>query len=123
MSDLNELFERVKKATGPDRKLDIAIARQTHHPSMDGCNPDHDNFIMAGSKMDRRIPAFTASIDAALALVERVLPGWPQQWAEMLREAMDDLWAETSPQMPIIRLPLAILAALLSALISKESRP
>jgi len=61
-------------------------------------------------------PAYTASIDASLALVERLLPGWPQQWAEILREAMDSLWAEHAPKMPLERLPLAILAALLSAL-------
>lgn len=32
--------------------------------------------FMKGSRADKEIPSFTASIDAAVALAERVLPGW-----------------------------------------------
>lgn len=72
-----ELVERVRGLTGPDREIDRDI-----HAEVDGWekvwNEDleffqlwkNDKWIALGS-----IPSYTASIDAALALAERVLPG------------------------------------------------
>ncbi len=66
------LLDRLRAAKGPDRELDAEIAHalgQTVtysteiHPQPcgdDGCY----------------LPEWTASLDAALALAERVLPGW-----------------------------------------------
>ena len=59
MTDISELIERVKAATGPDRELDEAIRFY---------------FDPKGSRYYSENSAYTASIDAALALVERVLP-------------------------------------------------
>lgn len=65
---MKELLERVEKAEGPDRDLDydISIAFQSY-----GADPTHGHYL-------RRKwfgPNLTASIDAALALVEKVKPG------------------------------------------------
>lgn len=71
MTDLSELIERVEKATGPDRELDAAIAAHFDLPY--GPRP------VGGSEW--LSAHFTASVDAALELVERELPGWrPNVW-------------------------------------------
>lgn len=89
-TDLTGLIERLEKATGPDREIDrdigLAIDGWVYLPD------DHEvalrfpeypwlqahNEIFADS--DGALPpaAYTESIDDALALVERKLPGW--QW-------------------------------------------
>lgn len=88
MTDLNELLERVKAATGPDRELDrdICIALQYGGENSEGAanvrvDPEwgDDNdliFEIGAEECCNPIPELTASIDAALALAERVLPGW-----------------------------------------------
>lgn len=55
---LKALLERVKSAAGPDRMLDRLI----------------DLDLDAGNTWDTA-PPYTASLDASLALLERVLPG------------------------------------------------
>lgn len=53
---IEELIGRLERATGPDREIDDALRIAFGYPP---------------KPWD-----YTASIDAALALVERVLPGW-----------------------------------------------
>ena len=60
MSELAELLERVKAATGPDRELDWDIQQSQF-------GIEQTDF--------HGTPRYTASIDAALALAERLLPG------------------------------------------------
>ena len=137
-----ELLERVKAATGPDRGLDGLIARDlegwvphfalkgdelTDWPDMGGHwhlpdDPDADDCQRAPSNEP---PPYTVSIEAALTLAERMLPcvgidihsqcGDGTQWQVML----------TGDKFCVAGLarsfPLAILAALLSALIAKET--
>lgn len=121
MADLAELLERVKAATGPDRELDGDIA-EAFGPHWNGRD------LTRG-----QAPAVTRSIDAAMALVERMLPGWRVQlferdpedgggWnARLKRRSPWDLVAldEVAP-LPRTA-PLALLAALLSALIAKPA--
>jgi hypothetical protein len=58
--EIEALIERVEKATGPDRELDISICDELGWPDK----------AWAG------YPAGpTSSLDAAVALVERLLPG------------------------------------------------
>ena len=64
-STLRALLERVKSATGPDTRLDLAV-HMALHPS---------DFPDRWSWDDDRPLRITASLDAALALVERVMPG------------------------------------------------
>lgn len=69
---IEELLGRVKAATGPDRGLDDAILKALSIHSWAGrmSYPDLPMWVDFGSS------DITASIDAALALTERVLPGW-----------------------------------------------
>lgn len=97
---MTDLLERVKAASGPDRELDGEV---------------HD---FATQTVEQYAPAYTASVDAALALVERLLPGWnwhlnrlgqPRAVINDGPKAQFECWDNTT-------LPLAILAALLTAL-------
>lgn len=73
--DLATLVERVEAASGADRELDALLlpifdpALQVRHNSV------WRGKLCCGSLADCLQP-YTASVDAALALVERVLPGW-----------------------------------------------
>jgi len=76
ISKLRELLARVESATGGDCKLedDIAISLlgwRYHNFSDDHgeWRDEHDKYAMCPD-------AYTSSIDAAVALCERVLPGW-----------------------------------------------
>lgn len=89
MGDLNALLERVRAASGPDRNLDLAI-----HMALEPAN------YAPGWAWDDlgRPPHLTASLDATVALVERVLPGWqfalagPWKWAEHTPRAGQPIW-------------------------------
>ena len=86
MMELGELIERVEKLTGPDREVDCEIAWAT------GWDIEATNYSGTwrrafpswrgvGERTHRAadnwgVPPFTASLDAAVALVERVLPAW-----------------------------------------------
>lgn len=62
-ADLTGLIERLREAKGPDKQLDLDIAVQLGQPWTYGDD-------LRGLAPDR----YTASIDAALALVEQKLP-------------------------------------------------
>jgi hypothetical protein len=145
MSDLPALLERVKAAKGPDRELDVMLAdvldvepdpplsctfrqyvRLHSSPAKVAENANSHHNIL-----NTALPRYTASIDAALALVERKLPGTMRAVGSMefgpfcrLVVPNDDggfidgyhevLDAKTEP--------LAIIAALLTALIAKGGK-
>ncbi|SOC45718.1 hypothetical protein SAMN05892877_117107 [Rhizobium subbaraonis] len=82
---LDELIERLEKAEGPDRELDSRIWLETspgvtrsvqHVVSATGAWPPYD-IDETRDETGRLItvPSFTASLDAAVELAERVLPG------------------------------------------------
>lgn len=123
-AQLESLLERVRAATGPDRELDYAVSRFA-----DGELARHSSLHLP----------YTASIDASLALVERLLPGW--RWGISSHSLKDGVYQEgphaglprhvdgfrahvtersALRPMPSIAdartAPLALLAALLSAL-------
>lgn len=79
MTDLSELLERVKAATGPDRDLDAAIGKALG-AEFKARNVHRRGHYIGGKPVLLRVaedyPRFTASVDATLALVERCLPGW-----------------------------------------------
>lgn len=71
MSDhsITSLIEKLEGAEVGSRELDADVALQvgwTVHPG--------DNWI--GPHAEIAVPDYTTSLDAALALAERVLPGW-----------------------------------------------
>lgn len=104
MTELTSLIERLEKAEGPSRDLDAAIF-DAIPPTTDAPYP----------------PEFTSSIDAAVSLAERVLPGrsimmgWRQS-SETRPWARVGLWADpdATGATPAIALVLATLRALQS---------
>lgn len=148
---LQSLLERVEKATGPDRELDALILCATLAP--EGSKVEQSQFSGAwviykpmewGKEPFKawETPApwrrwaidgmgLSASIDAALALVERVMPGWSIEMVRT-RYCTVEMWKAdeegffNSGRDPIVRRtegatpPLAILSALLKALISQS---
>lgn len=114
MEGLKELRELVGKATGPDAELDGAIERWLAETEW---------------RYGARGLAWTASIDAALGLVKRCLPGWRVKRLEQIGAArhegekgdwVAELWedrrAGSGTGRKVARTaPLAILNALLAA--------
>lgn len=73
---LRELVERVERATGPDRELDLLIGRHVA-----GLTPPSDSDPLRrwsgpGVAFLGAVPTYTSSLDAITALIERVLPEW-----------------------------------------------
>lgn len=73
---LNGLLERVTEAPTADPMLDRELCWHLGVEPWAGSPFEHIGFCMPGSKMAKATPAATRSVDAALALVSRVLPGW-----------------------------------------------
>jgi len=109
---LSALRDRLIAATGPSFELDRLLTEVTGYPNVyrndDGTIPF--NAIVAD---------FTSSVDAALGLVSRLLPG---KWPLILDTAMATMWATESAvefsgtTIDLRRLPVNILLALVSAL-------
>ncbi|HET6518667.1 MAG TPA: hypothetical protein VFG47_02470 [Geminicoccaceae bacterium] len=97
-ADLSDLLQRVRAATGHDPDLDAAIAGLEHRAA--------------------EVPAYTASVDACLALVHRALPGWGWHVGYDARgvipyAAVSKGRARHEAGAPTV--PLALLAAILRA--------
>lgn len=71
---ITSLIEKLEGAETGSRELDWLIADATGHPSfawkIEGIWPP----FMERSQSDKDVPTYTTSLDAALALAERVLP-------------------------------------------------
>jgi len=117
--DLSRLVERVWKAGGPDRELDAAIGVTIGGLTIDEHDPirrwrdERGNTVaLLGA-----LPEYTSSFDAALALVEKVLPRHrviitkqPDGTGAVTILSYEQSWAGYGATPP-----LAILLALLSA--------
>ena len=139
MGTIEELLERVKAATGPDRRLDIAIHVLVTNEGRLGDYASVDEYTNSAIQLGWNTPRVTASIDAAIELTERVLSGW--RWGVSFHSIKDGVYAdgpfagklkhadgfrahvtERSALRPMPSVadartaPLAILAATLSAL-------
>jgi hypothetical protein len=66
LASLSELLKRVEEATGADRRVDSLIYALIFFPA--------GRAVRAG--LPEKAPAYTASLDAVIALVEEVLPEW-----------------------------------------------
>lgn len=90
MTDLPTLLERVKAASGPDRELDADIHLVFQSPSAsteagrwrkpillerEHQRPGILEYVKISGVSARPAPTFTASLDAVIAMAERVLPG------------------------------------------------
>ena len=139
---MRDLIERVEKATGPDRELDIAIFEAAHPKGTltgSGWLWTRREIAPAGLVwywLDRKkltqpdfVENYTASIDAALALVEKVLPGWRRQffersdgsgWTARLISPTRDM-VSTDELKACPSAPLAILLALLRSIQKQDN--
>jgi hypothetical protein len=121
---LGDLLERVEKATGPDRELDFALAL-AFTPGGYRWPDERGGAIMwpdgRGSFGVAEPDCLTASLDAAMALVERVLPGW--DWIIGHTNGGLTVHAQLGPNEMAFgdTAPLALLAALLKALIAANA--
>lgn len=125
IEQLRALAERLEKATAPDREIDVRALVTFSKPEGIVCNGmDADEFlaraaacndwITAGSVL--RAPHCTSYIDAALALVERLLPGME---CCVTRRKDGTGWSSVGEVQKFAPTPaLAILRALVAALIS-----
>ncbi|MDH3740291.1 MAG: hypothetical protein OER56_01720 [Hyphomicrobiales bacterium] len=102
-SELQALRERIRAATGPDRGIDGRLHfYDCERNSAVPCGATNISFrkheqkhgwhtaYIAHKGFIHGFPEYTASIDAALALVERVLPGWT--WRVASCSVSDDAW-------------------------------
>lgn len=80
MSKYADIIRRLEEAEGPSRELNLAIFRAVH-PEYDDYVEGRGGLVHPDDGEDQRVlsdirwPAYTASLDAAIALVERKLPG------------------------------------------------
>jgi len=127
-TDLNALLERVKAAKGPDREIDIAIHVIVTNEGRIGDYASVDEYTNSAIQLGWNTPRVTSSIDAALALTERVLPGAKRSATELVAGWAASVLIVDSGHPDFVSedyhadaptAPLAILAATLQALISR----
>ena len=151
---LSDLLEKVRACEGADRELDrqimtLSYVRDRRHigascwdDAYDTCCPGarHLDDVWVDPATDKwRTTAvdgfeFTSSLDAALALVERVLPGWTvsgicqddfKLWHAELRKGHQTSYTAVAISHETLRgsanPALALLAALLTALLAEEA--
>lgn len=76
------LIDRLSKLDRPDREVDAQIYIQFNIPAERAGRIDYANGMVGWYPKDGpyvsavTVPAYTASVDAAIALAERVLPNW-----------------------------------------------
>lgn len=150
-SVLVELLARVDAAEGAHRYVDCWLAcaldgffpTLAEWPARDGtrwrvnfcCLNDGGGISSPGHGGDQMVPLYTASLDAALALCERVLPGWciatiGQQdggsWWVELREGHRTSYnrvADSDARIAFKAPALALVAAMLKAKIAQAASP
>lgn len=124
MIDLKELLERIKAASGAERDLDgLIFVTLKLDPNLSNL-AGHPGFVLDGSRNAFSVPAYTKSIDAALALVERVLP--EHDWILGHTNSGLTIHCQLGPSKEHMEFganpPLAILSALLTALIAQDEK-
>ena len=152
-AELKDVIERLEKADGPDREIDSYIyydilgycrhANRTYSGAQSDTGFDCDDCGASSwgelGKFGQRLydapPNYTASVDAAIALTERMLPGWARSVSKWHKgdatcvltechEEKDGLWWHNSHDLVMEAghktEQLAILLALFKALLAKE---
>lgn len=134
MNDLQSLRERVEKADGPDRELDCQLAlkvggfhlmERVHREPAYCTYTEMDGLTVPGQDGTMMVPHYTASIDSAVALIERKIPAekrffWQVGVCSIRDGRVVSYSAETNwtgeKEFEAKTPALALIAALLSAL-------
>jgi hypothetical protein len=135
MTNLQDLEKRLQEATGPDRVIDFWIAVELGPNPLTGTEPRpnwvNDNgqelelwdatgrYGFMGYHVD---PNVSASLDAAIALAERVLPSNPDDgrpWLQLLHDVVIEMLAKGIAREHLARL---YCLAIVRALIAKEDK-
>lgn len=128
MADLTkcaDLISRLKKATGPDRGIDRDIAEHivgTKYRSTQRGREWLDDSHGGVETWSRHPTPYTASIDAAIALTEKVLPGAELEVTNLYgvaRVTLHDVESSFHGSDPCNRINTALLIALFRALEAK----
>jgi hypothetical protein len=82
MDELSAILDRIDALTGPDRGVDQDLFCAL------GLAPADEQGIVNAA----RAPAYTASLDATVALIRQVLPGWAWSTGECF--VSDDGWVK-----------------------------
>lgn len=155
MPDYSELLSRIEQASGPDREIDAYIDvllfggetvwKQANYtmemyPASRRASKNH-----IGGFANEHVPLYTASLDATVALVERMLPGCeicltdvhpdflrpgePKHLVELMcglkwvkYDAYPEPKYETTGSGKANSRPLALLTALFRALSAREAK-
>lgn len=140
MTDLTSLIEKLRNAHGPIREID-ALIRITAYPDcgarMEFNPPRYVRFedVWLKNRADHinhanniadwwKVPAYTASVDAAMLLARHVLPGVEIELTDLYGVARSTLHHEEGQYYgtsEINSLPIAICLATLRALQQKGS--
>lgn len=111
---LRGLIARLEKLEGPDREIDGLLFGWLHNTEpcgtfMCGFVEEKFQFRHPDDSPEGRyrawyvsgddVPAYTESLDAAVALVERVLPGW--SWRVATCCVSDDAWVQPDFNCPV----------------------
>ncbi|MGE0231741.1 MAG: hypothetical protein AB7O39_03380 [Flavobacteriaceae bacterium] len=146
MTRYAEIIERLEGADGPDRLTDANVLWITNPEAFAADAGDDDAHLKYSycygrggwtlNRADRRyldtipVPTYTASLDAAVALVERLLPGhpwtvWSRAYGAVAHQPEGRTWSTTND--PLIAEawkrtpPIHLLIALFRALQAKEA--
>lgn len=91
MSNYTDIIERLKTATGPDRELDRIIQVRIVNGGT-GAYKDEADWLAAASRENWNTALYTASIDAAVDLIKRMVPD--ARWrVEHISPFDFDFWA------------------------------
>lgn len=114
---IEALIEKLSAATGPDRDIDGALVEvfATHPPLWKRKRGSTSEWGNDHPLSSWDAPRYTASLDAALALVEKKLPGWDWEvhnngLARLLSPEGNSIYANAPT--PALALCLALLRAL-----------
>jgi len=137
VADYSDLIARLEKAEGGDVALDLAVcvALQWAGPHAVGSgiqnvrrSDDEDDWLfyedVDGPCCDLT-PRLSASLDAAIALTEKMLPGWRMALVQDGPKLVEAILSPNSMDSEIGRaktLPIALLIATLKALQSLEQK-
>lgn len=140
MSDLASIIARLASATGPDRELDALI--WAHFDNRDVRVNDRRQMLAKSRRApfdecvagywwtgeffaESYVPNVSASLDAAIALMGRVMPGEPDRW-HSLQAAMSDalvMWHAGGKSGSFLQhLPRALCLAICRAVQARDAK-